>query len=72
MQIMSDVVAKEINVLKIDVPRAEGRGWKRTHSEIDTQEDLGEEWQQDMAKGAKYVLEKSHVKANDPHYDHDY
>ena len=69
VEIMADVVAKEVNILKIDAPRPEGRGWKRTYSEIDTQEDLGEEWRQDMARGARYVLEESHVKANDPHYD---
>jgi hypothetical protein len=69
LQIMADVVAKEINVLKIDAPQPEGRGWKRTFSEIDTQDDLGEEWRQDMVRGAKYVLEESHVKANDAHYD---
>ena len=72
MEIMADVVAKEVNILKIDAPQKEGRGWKRTYSEIDTQEHLGEEWRQDMARGARYVLEESHVKANDPHYDHDY
>jgi hypothetical protein len=69
MQIMADVIAKEINVLKIDSPQPEGRGWKRTYSEVDTREDLGEDWCQDMVKGAKYVLEETHVKANDYHYD---
>ena len=69
VQIMSDVVAKEWHVLKIDAPRAEGRGWKRTYSEIDTQKDLGEDWRKDMERGARYVLQESHVKANDPHYD---
>ncbi len=29
VQIMSDVVAKDINIFKIDVPREGGRGWKR-------------------------------------------
>ena len=69
LQIMADVVAKEINVFKIDAPRPEGRGWKRTYSELDTDNDLGEEWKKEMSEGAKYVLEESHVKANDPHYD---
>ena len=68
IEIFRDVVAKEVNVLKIDVPRHDGRGWKRTHSEIDTQ-DLGEEWPQQMSKGARYVLEETWVRANDPHYD---
>lgn len=69
VHILQNMVAKEVNVLKIDAPRAEGRGWKRTHSEIDTQKDLGEEWRRDMERGVRYVLEESHVKANDPHYD---
>ena len=69
LEIMADVVAKEVNVIKIDAPRAEGRGWKRTHAEIDMQKDLGEEWRQNMARGTRYVLQESHVKANDPHYD---
>ena len=69
VQILEGVVAKEVNVIKIDAPREGGRGWKRTHAEIDTQKDLGEEWRRDMARGARYVLQESHVKANDPHYD---
>ena len=69
LEIFAEMVAKEVNVLKIDVPRPEGRGWKRTFSEIDTDKDLGEDWKKEMIEGAKYVLEESHVKANDPHYD---
>ena len=69
VQIIAGVVAKEVNIIKIDAPRAGGRGWKRTHAEIDMQKDLGEEWRQNMARGTRYVLQESHVKANDPHYD---
>ena len=69
MEIMSDIVAKEINVLKIDVPKPGGRGWKRTFSEISTQDqDLGENWGQQMSEGARYVLKETWVKANEPHY----
>ena len=68
IEIMSNVVAKEINVFKIDVPS--GSGWKRSFSEISTQDaDLGESWCQDISAGAKYVLEETWVKASDPHYD---
>ena len=57
-------------MLKIDVPREGGHGWKRTFSEISTQEEgLGDEWKQDISQGAKYVLEETRVRANDPHYD---
>ena len=69
LEIFADIIAKEVNVFKIDAPRPEGRGWKRTFSEIDTDKDLGEDWKKEMVEGAKYVLEESHVKANDPHYD---
>ena len=62
MEILRDVVAKEVNVLQVDVPREGGRGWKRTHSEISTQEErLGEDWKQDISQGAKYVLEETRV-----------
>ena len=64
-----DIVARQVNVLKIDAPREESRGWKRTHSELSTQEDLGEDWERDVSRGAKYMLEETWVKANDPHYD---
>ena len=64
MQIMSQFVAKEVNVLKVDVPRAGGKGWKRVTSEIDTQDtDLGENWCHEVSSGAKYILEETWVKA---------
>ena len=48
MEIMSSFVAKEVNVLKVDVPRAGGKGWKRANSEINTQDtDLGDNWCQE-------------------------
>ena len=31
--------------------------------------DLGQDWRRKMARGAKYVVQCSHVKANDYHYD---
>ena len=70
LEILQDIVAKEVNVLKVDVPREGGRGWKRTFSEINTQEEgLGDEWKQNISQGAKYVLEETKVRANDPHYE---
>ena len=69
MEILSQFVAKEVNVLKVDVPRVGGKGWKRTNSEIETQDtDLGNSWCEEVSTGAKYVLEETWVKANDPHY----
>ena len=70
MEILSQFVAKEVNVLKVDVPRVGGKGWKRTNSEIETQDtDLGNSWCEEVSTGAKYVLEETWVKGNDPHYD---
>ena len=69
MEILSQFVAKEVNVLKVDVPRVGGKGWKRTNSEIETQDtDLGNSWCEEVSTGAKYVLEETWVKANDPHH----
>ena len=69
MEILSQFVAKEMNVLKVDVPRVGGKGWKRTNSEIETQDtDLGNSGCEEVSTGAKYVLEETWVKANDPHY----
>ena len=66
MRVLSDVVAKEVNVFKVEAPE-KGRGWKRTHSEIDTA-DLPPDWKKKMADGANFVLRETWVKANDPHY----
>ena len=68
---MTDIVAKEVNILKVDVPRENGRGWKRTAVEINAQDDrdLGDGWREGMAAGSKYVIQETWVKANDPHFD---
>ena len=59
LKIMQDVVAKEVNIFKVDVPRESGKGWKRTSVEIDTQDPtLGQGWREDAAKGAKYVIQE--------------
>ena len=68
LKIMSDVVAKEVNILKVDVPRENGRGWKRTAVELKAQ-DIGDGWREGMAAGSKYVIQETWVKANDPHFD---
>ena len=62
LKIMADVVAKEVNVFKVDVPRDNGRGWKRTSVELGAQDrDLGEGWRDQMASGAKYVIQETWV-----------
>ena len=51
LELMSNIIAKEVNVLKVDVPQVEtGRGWQRTNSEVDTQE-LGTPGGKRSAKG---------------------
>ena len=60
LQLLSDVVAKEVNLLKVDVPQESGRGWRRTDTEVSTQE-LGDSWQEDVSRGAK--LQETLVKA---------
>ena len=67
LQVLSDVVAKEVNILKVDAPE-KGRGWKRTRSEINTAADLPPDWSKKVADGADFVLRETWVKANDPHY----
>ena len=57
LKIFSDV-AKEVNVLKVDVPRDTGRGWKRTAAEI-SHSDMGEGWREGISEGAKYVIEET-------------
>ena len=59
-----------MNILKVDLPRENGRGWKRTSVEIDAQDPaLGAGWRERAASGAKYVIQETWVKANDPHFD---
>jgi hypothetical protein len=65
LQLLSDIVAKEVSVLKIDVPQESGRGWTRTDTEISTQ-DLGDSWREDVQAGAKFVLQETLVKASLP------
>ncbi len=68
LEVMSNIIAKEVNILKVDVPEQQtGRGWQRTDTEISTQE-LGESWREEVSSGAKYVLRETKVKANEPHY----
>ena len=49
--------------LELDVPREDGRGWRRTHSFTETQEDdlLNAQWCKDIQKGASHLLEETWV-----------
>ena len=68
LTVLESIVAKQHCRVEIDVPREEGRGWRRTNSSFDTQE-LDDKCRDDLAVGARYLLEETWVKANDPHYD---
>ena len=71
LQILENAVASQHVRLEIDVPGAEGRGWKRTRSFADTQDDevLNDQWCKDMQKGVSHILEETWVKASEAHYD---
>ena len=68
LTVLESIVARQNCRVEIDVPHEEGRGWRRTNSSFETQ-DLDEQCKQDLATGARYLLEETWVKANDPHYD---
>ena len=68
LKVLSDVVAKEVNVLKVDVPGGEDRGWKRSRVEVTTAE-LPAGRRQKISDGARYIIHETWVKANDPHID---
>jgi hypothetical protein len=72
LTIMEEVVATQACRIELDIPTEDGRGWRRTDSWADTQDDghaLDEAWRHDMSTGAAHLLEETWVPANDPHYD---
>ena len=68
LTVMESIVAAQSCRIEVDVPGPEGRGWKRTNSDISTQ-DLDDSWRHDLATGARHLLEETWVPANDSHYD---
>ncbi len=70
MTVFSDVIAKQTCRIEVEIPRKSG-GWRRAGSSLDTQDfqDLDDSWRDDLSNGARYLLEESHVKANDANYD---
>ena len=58
----------EDNVLKVDAPGPDRRGWKRSHSEIDPNH-LPAGWKKRVADGANFVLQETwapHTKLHRP------
>ena len=50
----------EVNLLKVDAPGPDQRGWKRMQSEIDTN-NLPSGWKKKVADGAQFVLQETWV-----------
>lgn len=69
--VFSDLVARQVSRIELDVPRQEGRGWQRSGATLDQSDhpDLDETWRRDVADGAQHLLTETWVPANDPHYD---
>ena len=63
------IVAAQSCRIKVDVPGPNGKGWKRTNAEIDTQECLDDSMKEDLRSGARFLLEETWVPANDCHFD---
>ena len=70
LQILENAVGTQNVRMELDVPREDGRGWRRTHSFTETQDDhlLNAQWCKDVQKGASH-LEETWVKASEAHYD---
>eukprot|EP00973_Karenia_brevis_P096384 12431531-Karenia_brevis.AAC.1 len=71
LNVLEDVVATQTSRIEIDIPAEGGRGWQRTNSVIDTQNDkeLNEVWRQNLSTGASHLRNETYVTANEPHYD---
>ena len=69
LSVFEDAVALQSCRIALDVPGADGKGWQRSGYHINAQEDLGNQVCQDLASGARHLLQETWVPANDPHYD---
>eukprot|EP00973_Karenia_brevis_P001467 199097-Karenia_brevis.AAC.1 len=71
LSVFEEVVATQSSRIELDIPGAEGRGWKRTGSSVDTEQDeeLNETWQKSISTGAAHLRDETWVTVNEPHYD---
>ena len=69
LTVFSDVVATQATRVEIDVPAADGRGWRRSGSSVDVGRDFDEAWRTKVREGCRHLLTETWVPANDPHYD---
>ena len=65
---MRDICARQWSRLEVDVPGPRGKGWRRTHSFVDTR-DMDESWRRDMDVGCEHMMEESFVHGHDVHLD---
>ena len=68
---LASVVGTQEYRINVEVPNADGRGWQRRASVVDTAScsELGAQFRQDLATGAQFLAKEAYVKANDPHHD---
>ena len=69
---LSEAMAKQDVIVRVDVPGEGGKGWARAPGEIAVEEKpdlLTQRWKEDLVTGAQVVMEESWVAASDPDYD---
>ena len=68
---MNNDIAAVMVRIEIDIPHESGRGWRKSGTFVDTQdeENLDDTWRRDLEGGARYMLEETWVKVAEPHYD---
>jgi hypothetical protein len=61
MDVYESIVAKQSVRIEVDVPGEGGRGWRRAAStfEMDAQADLDDKWKEDLAGGARHMLQET-------------
>lgn len=71
LKVFESVVATQSARIEVDVPGEGGRGWRRTNSVVNTQQDevLNDSWREDLAAGCRHIGEETWVPANDSHFD---
>ena len=67
---LTSVVATQEYRIDVHSPGENGRGWSRAGTlDTDCCPELDQQWREDLASGAKFLVEETWVKGNDAHYD---
>ena len=63
MDVYQSIVGRQSVRIEVDVPGEGGRGWRRAVSsfEMDAQADLNDRWKEDLATGARHMLQETWV-----------